>query len=340
VTILSGHDRLTRTAVIAVLLLSVTSMTLAPADAQPSKRTPVVGILGNTPPTTPQAARIWEGFGLRLRESGWVDEKTIRIEWRWSDGRPERFPELAAELVRLGVDVLLTSGSPATKAAKEATGTIPIVFVGAADPVGAGYVASLASPGGNVTGVTNQLSDLTGKWLQLAQDMVPRLRHIAIMWSPVDAGSALSFKDSQDTYARLGIKLTSVPVTAPEDFPGGFEILSRERPDFLIVHPSPVLVRHRQRVAEFAVQNRLPTSTAFRVMTEDGSILMSYGPDVADLLRQAAGYLDRILKGARPADLPVEQPTKFELVINLKTAKALGLTIPPSLLQRADQVIE
>jgi putative tryptophan/tyrosine transport system substrate-binding protein len=170
--------------------------------------------------------------------------------------------------------------------------------------------------------------------------MVPRLRHIGIMWNPADAGSALSFKDSQDSYARLGIKLTSVPVTAPEELANGFEILSRERPEFLIVHPSPVLVRQRQRIGEFAVRNRLPTGSGSRDMTQDGSILMSYGPDVADLLRQAVGYLDRILKGARPATLPVEQPTKFELVINLTTAKALGLTIPPSLLQRADQVIE
>jgi len=302
-TIFSRHARLTRIAVIAVvLLLSVTSTEVAPADAQPSKRTPVIGILGTTPPTTPQGARIWEGFALGLREGGWVDGKTLRIEWRWSDGRPERFLELAAELVRLEVDVLLTGGSQATKAAREATGTIPIVFVGVANPVAAGYVASLSSPGGNVTGVTNQLGDLAGKWLQLAKDVVPRLRHIGIMWNPSDAGSALSFKDSQESYGRLGIKLTSVPVTAPEDFEGGFAILSREPPDFLIVHPSPVLFRHRQRVAELAVRHRLPTGTGSRVMTEDGSILMSYGPDVADLLRRGAGYIDRILKGARPAD--------------------------------------
>jgi putative ABC transport system substrate-binding protein len=342
VTLFNGDARLARVASTAVLLflLSFTSMTTSPVDAQPSKRTPIIGILGTNPPTTSQGVRIWEGFTLALRERGWVDGKTLRIESRWSNGRAERFPDLAAELVRLDVDVLLTNGSQATKAAKEATGTIPIVFIGVANPVGAGYVASLARPGGNVTGVTNQLSDLAEKWLQLAKDVVPRLRHIGIMWNPADAGSALSFKDSQDSYTRLGIKLTSVPVTALEDFEGGFEILSRERPEFLIVHPSPVLARHRQRVAEFATRHRLPTSSGSRSMTEDGAILMSYGPDVADLLRQGVAYVDKILRGARPADLPIEQPTKFELVINLKTAKALGLTIPPSLLQRADQVIE
>jgi putative ABC transport system substrate-binding protein len=315
-------------------------MSVALADAQLSKQTPVIGILGSNPPTTSEGARVWEGFALGLRERGWVEGKNLRIERRWSDGRAERFPELAAEFLRVGVDLIFTTSSQATKAAKDATGTIPIVFVGVADPIGAGFVTSLASPGGNITGVTNQLGDLAGKWLQLAKNVNPRLRHVGIMWNPADPGSALSFKDSQETFARLGIKLTSVPVKAPEDFDASFEILSRERPDFLIVHPSPVIFRHRQRVAEFAVRHRLPTGTGARGGTEDGSLLLSYGPDVADILRRGAGYVDRILKGARPASLPVEQPTRFELVVNRRVARAIGLELTQALLAQADEVID
>lgn len=327
-------------AIEAVLLLGITSLSGTLADAQPAKRTPVVGVLGTNPPTTPFGAHVWSGFALGLSERGWVEGKNVRIERRWSDGRAERFPELAAELVRLGVDLLFTATSQATKAAMDATDSIPIVFVVVADPVGAGFVKSLASPGGNVTGVTNQFGDIAGKWLQLAKDVKPGLRHIGIMWNPADPGSALSFKDSQSAFARLGINLTSVPIKAPDDFGTALDTISRERPGFLIVHPSPVIFRQRQRIGDFAVQQRIPTGTGTRAGAEDGSFLLSYGPDVADILRQGARYVDRVLKGARPADLPVEQPTRFELVINLKTAKAIGLTIPQSLVQQADLVIE
>jgi putative ABC transport system substrate-binding protein len=341
VTILNRRARSTRIAVTAMLVLSAMSLQAAPADGQSSKRTPVVGVLGTTPADYAGGrARIWEGFTRVLGERGWVDGKSLRIEWRWSDGRPERFRELATELVRLDVDLVLTSGSQSTKAAMEATSTIPIVFVGVANPVGAGFVKSLASPGGNVTGVTNQLADLAGKWLQLAKEVVPRLRHVGIMWNPADPGSASTFKDSQESFTRLGIKLTSVPVKAPEDFDAGFEILARERPDFLIVHLSPMIARNRQRVAEFAVRQRLPTGAGSRVLTDDGSILISYGPDFADLLKRGANYVDRVLKGARPADLPVEQPTRFQLVVNRRVARAIGVELTPALLGQADDVIE
>jgi putative ABC transport system substrate-binding protein len=313
---------------------------LATAAAQSTRSASTVGVLGTTATTTPWSVRIFEAFKQSLRENGWVEGKSVRFEPRWSEGRPERFPELAAELVRLKVDVIVASSSQATKAAMEATRTIPIVFVGAGDPVGAGFVQSLARPGGNVTGVTNQLSDLADKDLQLAREVVPRLRHVAIMWNPDDQGSARGYKNAQDRYSSLGVKITSAPVRSPEDFEAAFEILSRERPDFLMVHPSPVIYSHRQRVAEFAVRKRLPTITGFRGMVEDGSVLISYGPDPADLFRQAGLYVSKVLRGARPADLPVEQPTKFELIINLKTAKTLGLAIPQSLLLRADQVID
>lgn len=331
---------LARVVVALVVAWSFTPMTVIAADVQSSKRLPTIGILGTTPPTTPQGARIWDAFKRGLREAGWIEGKNVLIEWRWVDGRPEHFSELAAELTRLDVDVIVTGGSQAAKAVKGATGTIPIVFTAVADPVGAGFVASLARPGGNMTGVSNQFGDLTGKWLQLAKEMVPRLSRVGIMWNPDDPGSALSFKDSNETYARLGVKVTSVPVKASNDFEGGFELLSRERPEFLIVHPSPVIFRNRQRVSDFAVRHRLPTSSGTRTMVVDGSILMSYGPDYADLLHRTAGYVDRILKGARPDTLSVEQPTRFEVVVNRRAARAIGLELTPAFLARVDHLIE
>jgi putative ABC transport system substrate-binding protein len=292
--------------------------------------------------TTPAIVRVFEAFKQRLRESGWVEGESVRFEVRFSEGRSERFPELAAELVQLKVDVIVATGSQATKAAMEATRIIPIVFVSVSHPVEAGFVQSIARPGGNVTGVTNQFSELADKHLQLAREVVPHLRHVGHIWTPVDAGSARGFKDVQDRYPSLGIKVTSAPVRSSEDIEAAFAILSRERPDFLMVHPTPQIgtAPNRQRIAEFAVRTRVPTMTGSRWMVEDGSVMMSYGPDAADLFQQAALYVNKILRGARPADLPVQQPTRFELVINLKTARALGLTIPPSLLARADQVIE
>jgi ABC-type uncharacterized transport system substrate-binding protein len=335
---ISRSPRLESIALLTALVLVVgASMTPPAARAQSTKRTAVIGVLvvGNTP----ESARNFDAFKQSVRESGWVDGETVRLEWRFSEGRPERFPELAAELVRLKSDVIVAAGSQATKAAMGATATIPIVFLAAAEPVGAGFVASLARPGGRVTGVTNQFGDLPGKILQLAREVAPRLRHVGIVWNPNDPGSALGFKKDQELCASLGIKVTSAPVRSPEDFEAAFEILSRERLDFLMVHPTPVVAVHRQRVAEFARRKRLATITYGRSLVEDGSLIMSYGPDNADIFRTAGLFVDKILKGFKPADLPVEQP-KFELVINLKTAKALGLTIPPSVLGRADQVIE
>ncbi len=281
-----------------------------------------------------------EAFKQSLRESGWAEGESVRFEMRFAAGRSERFPEQAAELVKLNVDVIVAAGSQATKAAMEATRTIPIVFIAVSHPIEAGFVQSLARPGGNVTGVTNQLSDLADKTLQLAREVAPRLSHVGIVWTPVDPGSVRGLEDAQGRYPNLGIRVTSAPVRSPEDFEAAFEILSRERPDFLIVHPTPVVSQNRQRVAEFALRKRLPTITGYRAMVEDGSVMMSYGPDFADLFRQGGLYVNKILRGARTADLPVVQPTRFDLVINLKTAKVLGLTIPPSLLLRADQVIE
>jgi putative ABC transport system substrate-binding protein len=310
------------------------------SQGQIPKHVPVLGLLGTFPRTVPIARLYWEAFEEGLRVAGWVKGRTVRIVERFTEGRPERFPELAGELVRLKVDVIVASGSQATQAAMGASGTIPIVFISVSHPVEAGFAASLVRPGGHTTGVTNEFSDLHGKVLQLAREVAPNLRHIGIIWNPADPGSTLGFKQAQQSYQPLGVKVTSVPVRSPEDLEGALKVLSRERPDFLLVHPSPTIYGLRERISEYALRVQLPTSTTNRVMAEDGSILMSYGPDFADLFRRAAVYVDKILKGAKPGDLPVEQPTKFDLVINMKTAKALGLTIPPSLLQRADQVIE
>ena len=322
-------------------LAGALAVPLGTGATQSTKRVPTVGVLASTG-TTPASVRIFEAFKQRLREGGWIEGESVRLEMRFSEGRSERFPELAAELVQLKVDVIVASGSQATKAAMEATRIIPIVFVLVSHPIEAGFVQSLARPGGNVTGVTNQFSELADKHLQLAREVVPHLRHVGHIWTPVDPGSARGFKDVQDRHPSLGIKVTSAPVRSSEDIEAAFEILSRERPEFLMVHPTPVISipHNRRRIAEFAVRQRLPTMTGFRGMVDDGSVMMSYGPDFADLFRQAAPYVNKILRGARPADLPVEQPTRFELVINLTTAKALGLAIPPSLLARADQIIE
>jgi putative tryptophan/tyrosine transport system substrate-binding protein len=335
---MSRSPRLEPIALLTALVLVVgASMTPPAARAQSTKRTAIVGLLGTSATT---AETLFGSFRQSLRDRGWVEGDTLRLEMRYSEGRPERFPELAGELVRLKSDVIVAAGSQATKAAIEATATTPIVFVAVADPIGAGFVASLARPGGHVTGVTNQLGDLSGKIVQLAREVAPRLRHVGILWSPNDPGSALGFKKDQELCASLGIKVTSAPVRSPEDFEAAFEILSRERLDFLMVHPTPLVTFHRQRVAEFARGKRLATITPGRSMVDDGSLMISYGPHFADLFRTAGLFVDKILKGTKPADLPVEQPTKFELVINLKTAKALGLTIPPSVLGRADRVIE
>src|SRR5215831_8607004 len=318
----------------ALVLVVGTSMTPPAARAQSTKRTAVVGVLAISA-TTADSARNLDALRQSLRDGGWVEGDTLRLEVRRSEGRPERFPELAGELVRLKAEVIVAVGSQATKAAMEATATIPIVFVVVADPVGAGFVSGLARPGGHVTGVSNQHGDLPGKILQLPREVAPRLRHVGILWNPDDPGSALAFKKEQELCASLGIKVTRAPVRSPEDFEAAFEILSRDRLDFLLVHPTPLIFVHRQRVAEFARRKRLATITYGRSMVDDGSLMMSYGPDFADLFRTAGLYVDKILKGADPGDLPVEQPTKFELVINLKTAKALRITIPQSVLLQA-----
>jgi putative tryptophan/tyrosine transport system substrate-binding protein len=274
----------------------------------------------------------------RLRELGWIENRTVAIEYRWAEGRPERFAEIAAEFVRLEVNVIVTPATAAVMAAKQATSVIPIVFGAAGDPVGTGLVASLARPGGNVTGLSIQNPDLAGKRLELLRDVIPGLRRLAILANVGGPSVVLDMREVQATARTLGLDVIPLEIQRAEDIVPTFEALNG-RADALYVCLDPLVIAHRVRINTLALAARLPTMHALREYVEAGG-LMSYGPNVPDLFRRAADYVDKILRGAKPADLPVEQPTTFELVINLTTAKALGLVIPESFLLRADELIE
>ena len=327
--------------VIGLAVVLTLSLTLAPlaAEAQPAGKTYRIGFLANVPPTTPQVARNWDGLTQGLREHGYVEGKNLQIERRYAEGRPERWPELASELVRLKVDLIVVNTTPAAVAAKKATSTIPIVFVGAIDPVGAGIAASLARPGGNVTGVALLLPEMSAKGLSLLKEAVPGLARVAVLWNAANPGNVSVWRETEVVARALSLVLHSQPVRTPDDFEGAFTALARERLDGLLILGDVLMFQQRKLIVDFATQKRLPTTAPFRELADIGC-LMSYGPDVAEAFRGSAKHVDRILKGAKPGDLPFEQATKFELVINLKTAKVLGLTIPQSILVRADQVIE
>ena len=301
-----------------------------------------IGILGNVPLTEPGGARLWEAFIQGLRDVGYVEGRNLVIEYRSAEGKPERLPALAAELVALKVDVIVAPSTPAALAAKEATRALPIVFIGAGEPVTSGLVTSLARPGGNVTGLSVLSTELVGKWLELLQQAVPAVRRVAALWQPgaMDERTEKDmFKGAEVAARALGMQLQFVEARGPADFERAFSDMTRASAEALTVRPAPMFISERKRLVDLAAQNRLPAVYAWREFVDAGG-LMAYGPNGADLYQRAATYVDRILKGTKPGDLPAEQPTKFELVINLKTAKALGLTIPPSLLQRADEVIQ
>jgi putative ABC transport system substrate-binding protein len=268
----------------------------------------------------------------------WIEGRTVVIEYRWAEGRSERFAEIAAEFVRLKVDVMITTGTAPTLAAKRATSVIPIVFPAAGDPVGTGLVASLARPGGNVTGLSIQTTDIAGKRLELLREIVPKLRRLAIMAHGGAPASVLEAREVREAAGKFGIEASSSDVRRAEDIAPAFEAL-KERKDALYVVIDPLLTTNKVRINALAASARLPTMYGFRELVEAGG-LISYGANFPHLWRRAAEQVDKILRGAKPADLPVEQPTKFDLTINLTTAKALGLTIPPTLLARADEVIE
>jgi putative ABC transport system substrate-binding protein len=307
------------------------------AAAQQAAKVARIGLLA----TDPSANLVREAFIQGLRDLGYIEGRDVVIEYRYSEGHLDRFPALAAELVALKVDVIVASGTPAALAAKQATRTLPIVFVAVADPITSGLVTSLARPDGNLTGSSLLYPELVGKWLELLKQAVPEVSRIAVLRQAGQAErSAKNSLEQADFAARaLGVRLQSVEVRDPADFDKAFAEMRRARSGALTVFGGVMLVRHRKRLVDLVAKNRLPAVYSTREYVDAGG-LMSYGPDFADLFRRAATPVDKILKGAKPADLPVEQPTKFEFVINLKTAKALGLTIPPLLLARADHVVE
>jgi putative ABC transport system substrate-binding protein len=280
-----------------------------------------------------------EAFRQRLREHGYVEGKNILIEYRDAEGKGERLPDLVAELVRLKVDIIVTVGPGATLAAKKASGTIPIVFASASDPVGTGLVSSLARPGGNITGLSLMVPDLDGKRLELLKEAFPKVARVAFLWNPSGARGNLALTRMEAAAKALGLKLLSLEVRSLDDFEGAFARAKKERAQALITTTGALINTQRRQVLDFAAKNRLPAIYHYSEFVEAGG-LMSYGPDNTDLWRRAADFVDKILKGAKPADLPVQQATKFELIINLKAAKQIGLTISPNALSRADRVIK
>ncbi len=274
-----------------------------------------------------------------LRELGWIEGKNVAFEYRYAENRPDRLPELAAELVHFKVDVIVAAGTLAPLAAKQATTTIPIVMSAAGDPLGSGLVASLAQPGGNVTGLSLMVPDIGGKRLELLKELLPGISRVAVLWDGANPYPAHVFRETEAAARTLGIEVQSLEVRGPGDFNPVFEAARLQHPDALITVEDPLTADHRKQIVDFAATNRLPAIHGIREFVEVGG-LMAYGASLSDLFRRAAGYVDKILRGTKPADLPIQQPTKFELVINIKTAKALGLTVPPSLLARADEVIE
>jgi ABC-type uncharacterized transport system substrate-binding protein len=306
------------------------------ARAQQPARVPTIGFLGAA---TPAVASQWvNAFVKRLAELGWIDGRTVAIEYRWAEARTERYTEIAAELVKLKVDVIVTWASAPVLAAKQSTALIPIVFAAQMDPVGAGVVASLARPGGNVTGMSIQQTDTAGKRLELLREVVPNLGRLAIMANVGAPGAILEMREVDATARTLGLEVTTREIRQAEDISPAIEGL-RSRADALYVATDPLVFNNRIQINSLAQNGGLPTIYGAREYVDAGG-LMSYGPNWTDLFRRAAEQVDKILRGAKPADIPVEQPTKFDLIINLKTAKALGLTVPPSLLGRADEVIE
>ena len=307
---------------------------LAARAQQP--KLPTIGYLGSGTPVTDSQ---WvAAFVQRMRELGWIDGRNLAIEVRWAEGRTERFAEIAAELVRLKVDVILTHNTPPVLAAKQATSVIPIVFASAGDPVGTGIVASLARPGGNVTGLSSQTSDTAGKRLQLLREIVPGLRRLGIIGNAGNPLTVLEINEVQAAARTLGLEAPPLDIRRADDIASAFDAL-KDRADALYLCGDPLVTTNRIRINTLALGARVPTMSVFRQYVEAGG-LMSYGPNFAEMFRRAADLVDKILRGAKPAEIPVEQATKFDLIINLTTAKVLGLTIPETFLLRADEVIQ
>ena len=323
----------------AILVGALLFALCSSAEAQQVKKIPTVGfLLEGFPSSVSDSTRI-EAFRKGLREIGYTEGKTISIEYRFAEGKRDRLTDLAGELVHHKVDVIVTYGTVGTLAVKRATTTIPIVMTSSSDPVARGLVASLARPGGNITGLSSVSPDLTGKRLELFKEVIPNLTHVAVLWDPSGGEDSANFKDTKVAARALNVQVQSLEVRSPEGFERAFKAATEKRAQGLIMVQSALTTTHATRIVELAIKSRLPTMFAQGVFVESGG-LMSYSPNHTDLARRAAVYVDKILKGAKPADLPVEQPMKFELVINLKTAKQIGLMIPPNVLARADRVIK
>jgi len=323
--------------VVLALALALLAAPLA-IGAQPTGKVPRIGWLGG--PTRESAEVFVREFQQGLKDLGWVEGQNIVIEWRFAGARAERLPDLAAELVRLRVDLIVTPSTPTALAVKNATKTIPIVTVSVGDPVELGLVASLARPGGNITGLTGTVSqEIAGKQLELLKEIVPKVSRMAVLWNPATRGNALALREAEIAARALGVELQVLEARSLNDFESAFAAMSKKRAGALLILGDVMFTTHRRRLADLAAKSRLPAMYWGRQSVDEGG-LASYGANVLDNFRRAAVYVDKILKGAKPSDLPIERPTKFELVLNLKTAKALGLTIPPALLLRADQVID
>jgi putative tryptophan/tyrosine transport system substrate-binding protein len=305
-----------------------------PAEAQQPKKVPRIGFVAVT--GDPNTSNIVE-FRRGLRDLGYIEGKNILIEYRYAEGVTE-FPNLATELVRLKVDVIVVPSTAGAQAAKNATSTIPVVFTSVGDPVGTGVVASLARPGGNVTGLSNLSPELSGKQLELLKEAFPKISHVAVLWETANAGNAASLGEMKVAAEALRVTLQRLEFRGPDDFEPAFSAIKRERASALIVLRNSIIRKHLAQIVDFAAKSRLPAMYPDSLYTDAGG-LMSYGPNPFEQSRGAARYVDKILKGTKPADLPVEQPKKFEFIINLKAAKQIGVTIPPNVLARADKVI-
>jgi len=326
----------TKTFLLSILVVVAQVAVGAMAEAQQPAKIPRIGfLLASSPGPDPRI----EGFRQGLRELGYSEGKNIAIEWRYGKGQEELVPKLAAELAQLNVEILVTDGTNVTRAAMNATKTIPIVMASDADPVGNGFVASLARPGGNVTGLVNLLAGLSGKRLEILKEAVPGLLRVGILWNPENPSSVSGFKETQEAARALAMQLQSLEVRGAEDFSSAFQVATKAQARALTVLSDSLMFSNRRRLLELASKNKLPTMHTQGLWVDAGA-LMSYGTNFPDLYRRAAIYVDKILRGTKPADLPVERPIKFEFIINLKTAKQIGLTIPPNVLARADKVIK
>jgi putative tryptophan/tyrosine transport system substrate-binding protein len=306
-------------------------------QAQQTAKVPRLGLLS---PFSTSTTALWhQAFREGLHDLGWVEGKNISIEYRYADGRADRVPDLVADLVRLKVDIIVATIAADALAAKKSTRTIPIIVASAADPVGSGLVENLARPGGNITGLSQIAPEMAGKRLELLKEIVPKLVRVAVLWRPDGMASSLAWKESQLPARALGLHLHSIEVRSPNEFDKAFEDATRARAGALAVMPDSLFAGNLRRIADLAARSRLPTIFHLREFADSGGLL-AYGADRSDMFRRAATYVDKILKGAKPADLPVEQPRKFEFIVNLKAAKQFGLTIPPNVLARADRIIK